>query len=115
MFLNGEKIKGQKELFFWAYNFEWLPIELLSSIYEDFYHSPISSSEFSKESGTYYTPTVLVDFCLNRTLTENRLKTNPRILDPACGSGIFLVQAFKRIVLYKQSKFNRKLNIKILR
>ena len=94
-FLLGESSPQQPRLFFWAYDFEIVPIELISSIYEEFYHK---ANEDDK--GTHYTPSVLVDYVLSQVLSSNRLATNPRILDPACGSGIFLVEAFRRIVRY---------------
>lgn len=94
-FLLGEPSPQQPRLFFWAYDFEIVPIELVSSIYEEFYHK---SNEDDK--GTHYTPSVLVDYVLSQVLTSNRLATNPKILDPACGSGTFLVEAFRRIVRY---------------
>lgn len=94
-FLLGEYDPLQPKLFFWAYNFEIIPIGLISSIYEEFYHK---NNEDDK--GTHYTPGVLVDDVLSRILTSERLANNPKILDPACGSGIFLVEAFRRIVRY---------------
>ena len=96
-FLLGDANPEQPSLFFWAYDFRIIPIELISSIYEEFYHS--SSDEDDK--GTHYTPSVLVEFVISQILTEKRLATSPRILDPACGSGIFLVEAFRRIVRYR--------------
>jgi type I restriction-modification system DNA methylase subunit len=94
-FLLGETTPQQPQLFFWAYDFEIVPIELISNIYEEFYHK---TNEDDK--GTHYTPSVLVDYVLSQILTNDRLATNPKILDPACGSGIFLVEAFRRIVRY---------------
>jgi hypothetical protein len=94
-FLLGESSSQQLRLFFWAYDFEIVPIELISSIYEEFYHK---ANEDDK--GTHYTPSVLVDYVLSQVLSSKRLATNPRILDPACGSGTFLVEAFRRIVRY---------------
>ena len=38
---------------------------------------------------------------LSRILTSDCLAKNPRVIDPACGSGIFLVEAFRRIVRYR--------------
>jgi len=94
-FLLGESSPQQPRLFFWAYDFEIVPIELISSIYEEFYHKVNEN-----DKGTHYTPTVLVDYVLSQVLSSNRLAANPRILDPACGSGAFLVEAFRRIVRY---------------
>ncbi|MBN2004430.1 MAG: N-6 DNA methylase [Anaerolineae bacterium] len=95
-FLLGQSMGEQEALFFWAYKFDIIPIELISNIYEEFYHE--HSSE--EDEGTHYTPTSLVDFVLTECLTTEKLDAGARVLDPACGSGIFLVEAFKRIVYH---------------
>jgi len=96
-FLLGRSMEGQPDLLFWAYQFDIIPIELISNIYEEFYH------EYGGEEdkGTHYTPTPLVDFVLAQSLTIARLDAGARVLDPACGSGVFLVEAFKRIVRHE--------------
>jgi type I restriction-modification system DNA methylase subunit len=91
----------QQQLFFYAYSFDVIPIELISSIYEEFYNEQQGKT---KNHGSHYTPSVLVDFVLTRTLTEEVLAQEPRVMDPACGSGIFLVEAFRRIVRYQMWK-----------
>ena len=85
-------------LFFFAYKFDIIPIELISSIYEEFYNT---DKEKTENNGSHYTPAALVEFLLNQVLTPECLAKNPRIMDPACGSGIFLVEAFRRIVRYR--------------
>ena len=87
----------QPNLFFWVYDFEIIPIELISSIYEEFYHNEVNGDD----NTTHYTPSVLAEFMLSHVLPEERLAITPKILDPACGSGIFLVEAFRRIVRYR--------------
>ncbi|MEN6370906.1 MAG: N-6 DNA methylase [Armatimonadota bacterium] len=103
-FLLGD-VEDQSKLFFYAYNFEVIPIELISSIYEEFYTTEIGQEA---DKGTQYTPSALVEFILSKVLTPTRLEKNPRIIDPACGSGIFLVEAFRRIVRYRVSRQNGK-------
>lgn len=103
-FLLGDLNTQQSVLFFWAYDFSVIPIELISSIYEEFYHESQSD-----DKGTYYTPIALVDYALSQVLPESRLAENPKILDPACGSGVFLVESFRRIVRYKMRQLGRKL------
>lgn len=88
----------QPHLFFFAYKFDVIPIELISSIYEEFYNT---EKQAPKDKGTRYTPPVLVEFLLSRILQPARLKQKPRVLDHACGSGIFLVEAFRRIVRFR--------------
>jgi len=106
----------QRKLFFYAYRFNIIPIELISSIYEEFYHE---QSGKGRAYGAFYTPPALVEFVLSQTLTPDRLAHTPRIVDPACGSAIFLVQAFRRIVRYRVARQKRRLRFdelqKILR
>lgn len=101
-FLLGDPDQQQASLFFWAYDFDVVPIELISSIYEEFYHR-----QNGDENGTHYTPIMLVDFVLTQVLTKERLQSDPKILDPACGSGIFLVESFRRIVRYRVQRDGR--------
>ena len=52
-----------------------------------------------KEQGIYYTPTYIVDYIVKNTVGEmlknKKIKIKDlKILDPACGSGSFLIKAF---------------------
>lgn len=77
------------------YSFRDLPIELISNIYQLFVKDASSS---------IYTPPALVRLILEESLSWSRLDEltagDGVILDPACGSGIFLVEAYKRLVLH---------------
>lgn len=105
-FLRGD-MDTQKKLLFFAYRFEIIPIELISSIYEEFYHKEIGAKN---TKGSFYTPPALVEFLLHHVLEKAKLETKPRVLDPACGSGIFLVEAFRRIVRFQAKSAGRRLN-----
>lgn len=97
-------VGAQKKLFFFSYKFDIIPLDLISAIYEEFYHSSsheIENKSKARQDGAYYTPPALAEFVLSRVLTDEVLQKNPRILDPACGSGIFLVEAFRRIVRFR--------------
>lgn len=85
----------QESLFFFAYRFDIIPIELISTIYEEFYNERTGSDE---NQGSHYTPPTLVEYVLEQTLTPEVLERKPRVIDPACGSGIFLVESFRRMV-----------------
>ncbi len=85
----------QEKLFFFAYRFNVIPIELISAIYEEFYNERMGKD---RSQGSHYTPPSLVEFILAHTLTPEILTLKPRVLDPACGSGIFLVESFRRMV-----------------
>jgi hypothetical protein len=110
----------QKKLFFYSYKFDIVPLELISSIYEEFYHgSPVDVYDGKKskkqQEGVYYTPPVLVEFVLSRLLTLEVLDESPRVLDPCCGSGIFLVEAFRRIIRYEWYTNKQRLTFDMLK
>lgn len=93
----------QTNLFFFAYRFDVIPIELISTIYEEFYNERV---EKYKNRGSHYTPPSLVEYVLAQTLTPEVLAARPRVIDPACGSGIFLVESFRRMVRYLRAQQN---------
>lgn len=82
-----------RQLLLWPkYSFDTIPLEFISSVYEEFL------TEDRDASKAYYTPPHLVDYVLDAVLPWEGDEWNLRILDPACGSGIFLVKAFQRII-----------------
>ncbi|GET47113.1 HsdM family class I SAM-dependent methyltransferase [Capnocytophaga felis] len=90
---------NQLELEFndWRYfEFKFIPVELISRLYEEFL------AEDKQDKGLYYTPShlakLLIDECIPLKKYKNIDLKEYTILDPACGSGIFLVVAFKRLV-----------------
>ena len=96
---------AQKELFFFAYRFDVIPIELISAIYEEFYNERTGKG---RNQGSHYTAPALVEFVLAHTLTPEILAKKPRVFDSACGSGIFLVESFRRIVRHLWAEQNGK-------
>lgn len=96
----------------YRYNFDLISADVLGAIYEDYLGyileeksagglQVIESSEARKKQGIYYTPPHLVEYVVVRTLGEilKRCKTPEdiskiKVLDPACGSGSFLIKAF---------------------
>ena len=111
-FINGFKDDSQVFLFedWRLFDFSVIRIELLSEIYENFL-SELDKKE-KKNTGTFYTPPSLVELILNEKLPikKGAIDYNVKTLDPSCGSGIFLVQSFKRLVKRFENKHNRKLN-----
>lgn len=97
--IEGREDAGGQLTLWELYSFNDLPIELISHIYELFVKNANSS---------VYTPPFLVRLMLEETLDWERLdrlhERDEVILDPACGSGVFLVEAYKRLVLHWRSK-----------
>src|SRR5216684_321116 len=98
VFMGDEIILGRKKtiieqlhLDFRAYDFAYIPIEILSEVYEQFI-------EDSKKKGAIYTPEILADYLLSEVNTVKPLTEETKILDPACGSGVFLVLAYRWLI-----------------
>jgi len=95
-FLNGDEIrKGQRSLGFWAYDFKFIPVETISAIYEDFLEKEGKSKKHG--SGAYHTPRFLAEMTLDLALEGVDPLRGKQYLDPAVGSGIFLVLLFNRL------------------
>jgi hypothetical protein len=84
--------KGQSRLF--RFRFNAIPVDLISSIYQQFARS--SAADAAAAQGLHYTPVELVHLTLDPVFEQ--LPADARIVDPACGSGAFLVEAFRRLV-----------------
>lgn len=86
-----EMRRGQWSL--WReYSFDTIPLEFISSIYEEFV------GKTGEGTGAHYTPAHIVDFMLDKVLPWDSNEWDIKVLDPACGSGIFLVKAYQRLI-----------------
>jgi hypothetical protein len=83
---------GQGRLF--RFRFDAIPVDLISSIYQQFARS--SAADEAHMQGLHYTPVELVHLTLDPVFEA--LPATARIIDPTCGSGAFLVEAFRRLV-----------------
>ena len=102
-FLKGNIELKTKQLFLWQqYDFKYLPAEVISAIYENFIQADSIKESGSREKGVVYTPIHLVNLLVDDVMPlENATCfTNEtfKILDPTCGSGVFLVAAYKRLL-----------------
>jgi len=102
VFAGEDPSSGQMALPFTAYDFSYIPIELLSSIYEQFLHA--EGPDASKSDGAHYTPEPLAEYLVSEVQSVHPLRQGMRILDPCCGSGIFLVVTFRRLVEHECAK-----------
>lgn len=95
-FLRGDQLENQQlSLGFWAYDFSIIPIETISAIYESFLTA--EDEKAKKQTGAFYTPRFLAEVVIDTALAGWQSILDKRFLDPACGSGIFLVGLFNRL------------------
>jgi hypothetical protein len=99
-FLSGDDIAqghGQRSLGFWAYDFKFIPVETISAIYENFLEK--EDAKGKRDSGAFYTPRFLAEMAVDLALERapGLDSETCRFIDPACGSGIFLVLLFNRL------------------
>jgi hypothetical protein len=85
---------GQLRLY--GYNFRYIPIELVSAVYDRFLGE---EEDLRREQGAYYTPMFLADAVVSQVWDRLSPEIRERglYLDPACGSGVFLVRLFQRL------------------
>lgn len=92
--IRGDLDVADKQHTLWPhYSFDTIPLEFISSVYEEF----LTAEERGTDKA-YYTPSHLVDYVLDAVLPWKSEDWNVRILDPCCGSAIFLVKAFQRLI-----------------
>jgi N-6 DNA Methylase len=92
-FVEGRSLlSGQGRLF--RFRFDAIPVDLVSSIYQQFARS--SAADDAHTQGLHYTPVELVHLTLDPVFEA--LPASARVIDPTCGSGAFLVEAFRRLV-----------------
>ena len=94
----------------YIYNFDWIDADVLGQVYEQYLGKLLAQTKSGKaqlkdgqahrkEQGIYYTPTYIVDYIVKNTIGEllknKKIKVKDlKILDPACGSGSFLIKTF---------------------
>ncbi len=116
--IDDKVLKGiLKELYYpeSPYEFSVLPADILGQVYEQFLGKVIrltpghravveDKPEVKKAGGVYYTPTYIVDYIVEHTVGKLLEGKTPqqvsklRVLDPACGSGSFLLGAYQTLL-----------------
>jgi hypothetical protein len=91
------------QLDFWRYDFSQIPIELIASVYETFLSAKdaeidaMPADKAKRRQGAYYTPRLLAEWLVD-LVVEGRDPLQERFYDGACGSGMLLTAAFRRLI-----------------
>ena len=87
--------QGYQLSFPWAaFDFAHIPVGLLSQVYEAFCRK---WDPTSKETSVHYTPRNIAATLVSEAFDGLSKASEARVLDPACGAGVFLVLAFRRL------------------
>ncbi len=85
-----------KQGYLWKqFGFAHIPVEILSHLYQHF---------AQRGKGAVFTPPFVASLMLDYVLPYEQITLEEKILDPTCGSGIFLVGAFRRLIHVWQSQ-----------
>lgn len=110
-----EIINGLYEKNFTRYNFNALDADVLGTAYEQYLGHVMAEGESEthveekktkrKSQGIYYTPTFVTKYIVQQTVGKYLAENDkpPRVLDMACGSGSFLIEAFDVIDRFAQT------------
>lgn len=117
---------------YYEYDFKVMPADVLGAVYENYLGHRLAESQKGivldknakkrKEQGIYYTPEFIVDYIVRNALKPVLDKCKSvndlqkiKVLDPACGSGSFLIKALQVInEKYKEFNYPGDENTKIL-
>ncbi len=112
----------------YRYDFSIIESDVLGNIYEQYLGNILKSTPkrakleesktHRKEQGIYYTPSYIVDYIVKNTVGEYIKNHTPeeirkvRIVDPACGSGSFLIRAYKELESYWKQQYGTQETLK---
>jgi len=92
---------------FWNYDFSFIPVELLSGLYESFLSEDVQST-----TGAYYTPRHLAMLAADQAFGASTNPLQETVFDGACGSGILLTTAFRRMIALTEARDGSPLSFK---
>lgn len=115
-----------------VYTLAAMPVEIIGRVYEKFLGevivhkgkglSSVLKPEFIKSKGVYYTPRYIVDYIVENTVGV-KLKeckkpsdvSSIKIIDPACGSGSFLIGAYDYLLEWHLDYYKKEIDKMILK
>lgn len=108
-------VGGQMVMDWRAIRFRHVPVDLLSQVYERFFHA--FESPQAKRTSVHYTPRHIAQYLLDGTFhaLDERQRGIARVLDPAVGGGVFLVLALRRLVRERWQRSGRRPDRRVIR
>jgi len=96
----------QLELDWGDLDFAHIPVGVLSQVYESFSHKV--DARHARKTSVHYTPRTIARLMVDETFSACSDPAGARVLDPACGAGIFLALALRRLVRERWKKDGRR-------
>lgn len=93
---------GQQQYGFLDVDYATIRTETISALYECFFE--LEDERGKREEGAFYTPPFLVDYIVDELDGIHPIDSQSLVVEPACGSGAFLVASFRRIVEKERRK-----------
>lgn len=104
----------------YPYKFDVIPVKVIANIYEEFLGTQLvidgndvkeeTKDEYIRSNGAIATPEHIVDMVCKQTLSFEPIHTiedllKIKILDPCCGSGVFIISCYEQLVNAMQHIF----------
>lgn len=86
----------QMEIDWGDFDFAHIPVGVLSQVYESFSHR--ADPRTATDTSVHYTPRTIASLMVDEAFAAVENPAEAKVLDSACGAGIFLVLAFRRLV-----------------
>ena len=97
---------SQMQLKWGDLDFDHVPIGLLSETYEELMYR--FDAHTRRATSVYYTPSHIAEYMVSEALHGHPDGSRTRVLDPACGAGVFLVAAFRKLAELRFSETGRR-------
>jgi len=102
----GDDYQGRLEMEWSQFDFAHVPVGLLSQVYEKFCWR--WDHDNAQTTSVHYTPRGIASYLVEEAFEGLRNAHQARVLDPACGAGVFLVLAFRRLYRAQWEKTKRR-------
>ncbi len=94
-------------------DFDHLPVGLLSETYEELMY--LFDADARRDTSVYYTPSHIAEYMVGEAFHQHPAGASARILDPACGAGVFLVACFRKLAELKFAETGQRPDRNVLR